>query len=231
MRNGIVIPFQPVEPWTEQSFVVVEQFSTILTKKFRQDLRMTVVVECIPSLFGMNESDSPQTIDAQFVTLLAQHEPTIRGYLRALLPSAMDVDAVMPEVALVAWRKFQELADHEAFGRWACVIARYEVLRYRRDKARDRFVLDEELLARIAEEGLSEISGREQQMVALERCLDKLSLPRRQLVLGCYTPGSSIREIAARSGQSEEGLYQLLRRIRLKLKDCVETTLNQEAMP
>ncbi len=179
----------------------------------------------------MNESDSPQAIDAQFVTLLARHEPMIRGYLRALLPGAADVDAVMPEVALVAWRKFAELEDREAFGRWACVIARYEVLRYRRDKARDRFLLDEELLARIADEGLPEISRRDQQMAALERCLEKLPTPRRQLVLGCYAPGASIREIAASSGQTEDGLYQLLRRIRLKLQDCVETTLRQEALP
>jgi RNA polymerase sigma-70 factor, ECF subfamily len=179
----------------------------------------------------MNESEPPQTIDAQFVTLLARHEPVVRGYLRALLPGAEDVDAVMPEVALVAWRKFAELEDPEAFGRWACVIARYEVLRYRRDKARDRFLLDEELLAQIADEGVPEISRRDQQMAALERCLEKLPPTRRQLVLGCYRPGASIREIAARSGQSEDGLYQLLRRIRLKLQDCVETTLSQEALP
>jgi RNA polymerase sigma-70 factor (ECF subfamily) len=179
----------------------------------------------------MNESDSPQPIDEQYVTLLARYEPMVRGYLRALLPAAADVDAVMPEVALVAWRKFAELEDHEAFGRWACVIARYEVLRYRRDKARDRFVLDEELLARIADEGLPDISRRDRQMAALERCLKKLPTTRRQLVLGCYTPGASIREIAARSGQTEDGLYQLLRRIRLKLQDCVETTLSKEALP
>lgn len=164
-----------------------------------------------------------------FVMLLSQHEPAIRAFLRALLPVAADVDAVMPDVALVAWRKFAELEDREAFGRWACVIARYEVLRYRRDKARDRFLLDEALLARIAEEGAQEFSRREQQMAALEFCLEKLPEPRRQLVLGCYAPGASIKAIAARTGQSEDGLYQLLRRIRLELQRCVETTLRKEA--
>jgi RNA polymerase sigma-70 factor (ECF subfamily) len=169
--------------------------------------------------------------DDHFVRLLSRHEPVIRAYLRALLPAAADVDAVMPEVALVAWRKFAELDDREAYGRWACVIARYEVLRYRRDKARDRFLFDEGLLARIAEEGVQELSRRERQMTALERCLDKLPETRRQLVLGCYAPGASIRAIAARTGQSEDGLYQLLRRIRLELQRCVETTLRQEATP
>lgn len=168
--------------------------------------------------------------DELFVQLLSRHEPVIRAYLRSVLPATTDVDVVMPEVALVAWRKFSELEEKEAFPRWACVIARYEVLRYRRDKARDRFLLDEELLARIAEEGVQELSRREQQMTALERCLEKLPEPRRQLVLGCYAPGASIREVAARTGQSEDGLYQLLRRIRLELQRCVETTLRQEAL-
>ena len=81
-----------------------------------------------------------------------------------------------------------------------------------------------------ADEGVPEISRRDRQMAALERCLEKLPTTRRQLVLGCYAPGASIREIAARSGQSEDGLYQLLRRIRLKLQHCVETTLSQEAL-
>lgn len=180
------------------------------------------------SLRHVPSPSEPEPSDEEFVHLLSRHEPVIRAYLRALLPGAAEVDAVMPEVALVAWRKFAELEDREAFGRWACVIARYEALRYRRDLARDRFLLDEELLARIAEEGAQELSRREQQMTALERCLDKLPATRRQLVLGCYAPGASIRAIASRSGQSEDGLYQLLRRIRLELQRCVETTLRQE---
>lgn len=169
---------------------------------------------------------SPQT-DALFVELLARHEPALRACLRALLPSAADVDLVMPEVALVAWRKFAELEDRDAFPRWAAIIARYEALRYRRDKARNRFVLDEAVLAQLADESAATLSRREQQMAALEECLQKLPEPRRQLVLGCYAPGTSIREIAASSGQSEDALYQLLRRIRLELQRCVETTLRK----
>lgn len=172
---------------------------------------------------------TPPNSDEDFVQLLSRHEPVIRAFLRALLPSAGDVDAVMPEVALVAWRKFSELDQKEAFPRWACVIARYEVLRYRRDKARDRFVLDEAVLAKLADEAPDEFARRERQMAALEDCLERLPMLRRSLVLGCYAPGASIKDIAARTGQSEDGLYQLLRRIRLELHRCVENALRKEA--
>jgi RNA polymerase sigma-70 factor (ECF subfamily) len=66
-------------------------------------------------------------------------------------------------------------------------------------------------------------------MRALESCLQKLPEDRRKLVLGCYVPGVSIKDIAARTGRSEDGLYQLLRRIRLELQRCVEAILKMEA--
>ena len=84
--------------------------------------------------------------------LLARHEPVIRGYLRSLVSRAADVDELMPDVALVAWRKFSELREPEAFPRWACVIARYEALRFHRDRARDRLVLDEAVIAKLADD-------------------------------------------------------------------------------
>ena len=83
----------------------------------------------------------------------------------------------MQEVCLVAWRKFSELDDPDSFRPWVCVISRYEVLMYRRKKARDRFVLDEEIALFIAEEGFEELVVRERQLEALESCLDKLPVP------------------------------------------------------
>jgi len=160
--------------------------------------------------------------------LLARHEPVIRAYLRSLVYRAADVDELMPDVALVAWRKFSSLEDHAAFPRWACVIARYEVLRFRRDKARDRLVLDEAIIARMADEGVEECALRERQMRALDECVDALPAERRELLLACYRPDSLIKDIAHRSGRSVDGLYQLLRRIRLDLQRCVEGVLTQE---
>jgi RNA polymerase sigma-70 factor (ECF subfamily) len=80
-------------------------------------------------------SSSPRETHEIFMQLLARHEPVIRGYLRSLVSRAADVDELMPDVALVAWRKFSELREPEAFPRWACVIARYEALRFHRDRA------------------------------------------------------------------------------------------------
>lgn len=167
-------------------------------------------------------------LDAAFVTLLSQHEPAIRAFLRALLGHAADVDTVMPEVALVAWRKFSELGDHGAFPRWACVIARYEVLKFRRHKARDRLILDEDVVLRLADQADASLPRRERQLRALEKCLRRIPEHSRGLLLSCYAPDTTIREVARRTRRTEDSLYQWVHRVRLGLHACVTAALEKE---
>jgi len=85
----------------------------------------------------------------------------------------------MQEVSIAAWRKFSTLDNHGAFGRWACLIARYELLMARRKYARDRLVLSEEVVKLLADEGAEEVSLRDQQLKILDHCIDQLPQQRR----------------------------------------------------
>ena len=87
----------------------------------------------------MNDAESNHEA---FITLLLRHESMVRAAIRAVVLRAEDVDEVMQAVSLVAWRKFDSLTDREGFGRWTCVIARHEVLKFKRARARDRFMLN-----------------------------------------------------------------------------------------
>ena len=160
-----------------------------------------------------------------FVRLLMRHDRTIRAYLRSMLPTAQDVDEVMQDVSVAAWRKFDALDDPENFRAWAGVIARYEVLMYRRKKARDRLVLGEEIERLIADEGLEELSLRERQLEALEVCLGKLPEDRKHLVLRIYAAESPLKTIAEQVGKSPEAIYKVVSRVRRELLRCVERTL------
>jgi RNA polymerase sigma-70 factor (ECF subfamily) len=170
--------------------------------------------------------DGPTTDPSRyehFVRLLTRHERSLRGFIRAGLPSPHDVAEVMQEVSLIAWRKFSDLENPETdFARWATVIARYEIMKFRRTKARDRLVLGENLVEMIHAEGLEEFRGREKQLSALETCLSKLPEDRREMVLDAHASGTSITEMAGRLGKKPNALYQLLWRIRRELADCVE---------
>lgn len=165
----------------------------------------------------------------QFVRLLVRHDRAIRAWLRALLPTLNDVDEVMQEVSVVAWRKFDQLDAPENFRRWVCVIARYEVLMYRRKKARDRFVLGTEVEQLIAEEGEAELGLRERQLSALESCVAKLPDSKRQLVMEVYSKGQPMHAVAEQLGKSDAAIYKSISRVRQSLLECVQRSLSEGA--
>ena len=181
----------------------------------------------------MSDTDPahPQS-EGRFVQLLAKHEPEIRAFIRASLPSSYDVAEVMQNVSLIAWKKFHELKQAEAdFARWVCVIARFEIMKFRRGLARDRFVLDEDVIEQLCKEGEEELSLRSRQIAQLEACLKKLPRDRRDFVIEAYTPGVSIKALASQRNKKPDAMYQLLRRIRQELEACIERQLDQRKEP
>ncbi|WDE97180.1 sigma-70 family RNA polymerase sigma factor [Lentisphaera profundi] len=158
-----------------------------------------------------------------FVRLLAKHDPTIRSYIRASIPNSSDLAEVMQQVCIIAWKKFSTLDDPEnAFVKWTCAIARYEILKFRRGKARDRLVLDDDIIDKLAEEGIEESSSRQHWLKALDICLAKFPESRRDLLLKAYHPDTTIKELASNMNKKPNALYQILSRLRLSLVNCIE---------
>jgi len=164
-----------------------------------------------------------------FTRLFLQNEGKVRAFVRAMMTSGAGVDDVVQEVALVAWRKFSDLQEGEEFGVWACVIARYEVLKWRRKHARDRLVFSEKTLNLLATDELENVEHRKRERSALEYCLQKLSDYERALVMSVHTPGSSVARIADEMGQQPKRLYRLVSKLRSALLNCVKTQLTEES--
>ncbi|MEY5009436.1 MAG: polymerase sigma factor CnrH [Verrucomicrobiota bacterium] len=160
-----------------------------------------------------------------FVKNLTTHEPALRRFIRTLLPSWGDTDEVVQRTALVAWRKFPQFEPGSDFFRWLLVIARYEALAFRRAMGRDRLCFGENLLALLEEEATEELELATREQTALESCLQKLPVNRRELVLRAYAAGVDQRDIAASLGKSSAALYTLLARIRRDLARCIETQI------
>jgi RNA polymerase sigma-70 factor (ECF subfamily) len=166
-----------------------------------------------------------------FVQLFARHEPGLRSFVRPLVPTCDDMDEVIQQTCLVLWRKYGEFEPGSEFLKWACTVARFEVLKHRRAKARDRHLFGEELIALLADEGAAESARRERERRALDACIDRLGPQPRELIRRCYAGGARINEIARSLGRSATGLYKALDRIRLLLLECIELHLAQEAAP
>ena len=173
----------------------------------------------------MTEID-PQT-HHRFLRLFSAHEAAIHGFVRALVPGRDDAREVMQDVVVVLWEKFDQFDTDRDFRKWASGVARFEVLAFLRDRARDRHCFDESLLETLAEEGINDSSG-EPRREALESCLEKLTSDQRNLVLTAYSPGIQIDSLADQRGQTAMSLYKVLHRIRRSLLNCVQRTMIAE---
>jgi RNA polymerase sigma-70 factor (ECF subfamily) len=150
--------------------------------------------------------------------------------VRSLLPNWQDVDDVMQEVGLVCWQKFSsfdQTGSPDDFVRWACVIARFEVLRHRRKCARDRLVLSNDVIELLADDAEMRLTRSESERKAVEHCLERLQRPERRLLLSVHTPGDSIAGIAADLGVNARRLYSKVNGLRDLVSECVRQRLAQ----
>jgi RNA polymerase sigma-70 factor (ECF subfamily) len=164
----------------------------------------------------------------RFLRTFTTHEPAVRAYVRRLVPSRADADDVMQEVAVVLWDKFETFREGADFRAWAFGIAHYEVLAWMRDKGRDRLVLDEEVVQKLAQETALDEPRLARQREALESCMEKMGQPERDLLLQAYQAEARIQTVATRSGRTVAGFYQWLHRIRRILLDCIRRELSRE---
>ena len=162
-----------------------------------------------------------------FVRLVMKHEPSVRSFLRGLLPTWHDVEEVAQEASLIAWRKFDDFEVGTSFGGWLLTIARFEALKYRRRVARSPLVFSDDVWDLLAEED----RGEEVQQVRrqhLEVCLEKLGSSKRDLLLHVHTHGVVIRKVAEESGKSEQSFYKVIQRLRAVVLGCVMKEIAME---
>lgn len=171
------------------------------------------------------ESESAEQRYEQFVALFTRNEPALRSFVRSLVWSWDDADEVMQNTGLVLWRKFADFEPETDpqmdFFRWACVVARFEVLAWRRDRARDRHVFDEDIVNLLAEEVSREREALERERKALEVCLQKLPEKQRRIVIAAYEPGVRLNQVAEELGKTATAFYKMLNRIRRTLMECI----------
>lgn len=175
------------------------------------------------------DSDSEDERYEGFVTCFTRHEPDLRQFIRSLLPTWTDTEEVLQQTAIVIWKKFDQYDPSTHFMKWACVIARFEALAYRRKMARDRHVFREDVIEIMADEGIGEIDIRKIEHDALECCLGEMEEKHRKFLIMAYTPGIKVKELAEEAGSSAASYYMRLKRLRRKLMACVESKTGEVA--
>ena len=90
-------------------------------------------------------SPATHTSEENFVQLFAANERHLQAFVRSMMLDWTAADDVEQTISLVMWRKWDTFDPATDFMRWARVIARFEVLKFRRTMARDRHVFTDDL--------------------------------------------------------------------------------------
>ena len=178
----------------------------------------------------MNESEH----ESAFVAQLTEIQMPLRLYVQSLLPGDPSAHDVTQQANATLWKKREDFTLGTNFKAWAFSIARYEVLNYRKQQARDsRLVFGEELEEIFANDLADRDDDTERRHEALKICFEKLRTQDRELLLHRYTAAAgTLDEFAERVGRSVGGLKVTLHRLRNALLSCIEKQIKTgEATP
>jgi RNA polymerase sigma-70 factor, ECF subfamily len=164
----------------------------------------------------------------RFTRLWTEVQPSVSGYVHAMVRDDAVAKDIVQETALALLRKFPAFDAQREFLPWALGAAKFEILGHRRDAGRCRVVFDDALLEQMTAswaEVAPQISDEE---AALHTCLEKLARHARDVVQMRYFDSLDSLEIAQRLGSTAGAVRVILLRIRAQLRECVERQLGLE---
>ncbi len=163
-----------------------------------------------------------------FAGHLAANDKELRRYIALFVPRRDDVEEILQQTALVLWEKFADYDNDREFLPWAIRFAYFEVLNFRKHRARRRFLHSEETLLALAEARHELSEELIQRHSALKHCLAKLSAKDRSLLERRYSDSSSVKSLAEESGRTVKALYRRLDRIRELIFECVDRRMSSD---
>jgi len=166
----------------------------------------------------------------QIARLLMHHRTALYGYIYACVRNHADAEDILQNVSVAVTESIERLHDEAGFLPWAREIASRRVLAHRRNSQREQ-AFDPELLCRLAEasERVEEASPTADHRSALLGCLEKLP-PRSRKLIALRYEGSvkGMNQLAAQFGRTVQGIYAQVKRIKARLRDCVQRRLAVE---
>lgn len=135
-----------------------------------------------------------------------------------------DVEDIVSESLLHAWRDRRRFRGDSSPVTWAISIARNRVKEFRRKEGLRR--RSEEILGAIArmdtepvpEDLFQEVETKRR----VRRTLEEMPAAYGRVLVQRYLEGLTVKDIATQSGESEEAVESRLRRARETFKDCLK---------
>ncbi len=165
---------------------------------------------------------------ALFIQLYTANQHRVLGFLLTLTGNRNVADDLLQETAVTLFTKFSEFEQGTDFAAWACQVAYWKVMNYRRSVARNGEYLSDELVERLAERAVEIGPTIDARRHALDACLRRLDDRDRAFLMARYEPNGSVARAAQLAGRTTTAAYKALTRLRRALRDCVSLQLAAE---
>jgi RNA polymerase sigma-70 factor (ECF subfamily) len=185
---------------------------------------------CLGYCFGKKEKMDNKS-NKLFLKLLLENQSRIHAYILSLVPNYADAEDILQTVSELMWSRFDQFEPGTNFLGWALRYAHFEVLAFRKKKAKlKEVVFDTPVFEQMLPVITDELSSMDYRKGALEDCLDKLSVRHREIIKMRYSQDLSPKEIGRQFGLTIHGIYKLLSRVQGKLLECIERVGRKESL-
>ena len=162
---------------------------------------------------------------------LIQYRRMLSSFIYSLVRDVLATEEIFQEVALAAIEKDRK-GDEEIRepARWLRGCAWRIVQAGFRTKQGRLITVDQDYLEQVAEVFESETAGdfQKTRVAALGHCLDRVSLPIREVLHRHYVHGATYEQISATVGRTPGVLRVLVHRVMRQLLTCIERRLAAE---
>ena len=157
--------------------------------------------------------------------LFTRHQRRLYLFILSQWPNPIEAEEILQETNVVIWSKYSQFRPGTNFFAWTCQIARYEFLKHRERRTKERLQFSDEFVSLVADEAEQRSDALDQRREALIFCLRKLNDKDRELIQRRYSPGESGKTVAEFLNRPANAVYQSLSRIRRALHACVSRRL------
>lgn len=165
-----------------------------------------------------------RTVD--FLRLFVRHQQEIYAFVLTLVPHIHDADDLFQDGMATMWRKFDQFKLGTNFAAWAVQIMRYQILDYRRNRARSKRVsMEDSLLEALMDHMPSIQDEMAARIEALRKCQALLDDRAKRILKMRYEHNTPISEVASCLKVSRRHLYHILGQINGALLRCMRRTL------
>ncbi len=159
--------------------------------------------------------------------MLEAMQPRLYGFILKRLADRDQTLEVLQRANLVIWQKAADYRPGTSFEAWTFTIARFQVMAWRKNLARNRLVFSDTVYEQIDGKTESSEVDEDTRVSVLKDCVKQLNVDEIKLLEQRYREDRPLATIASTMNMSLDAIGMRLSRIRKKLGQCIQQKLQK----